>query len=696
MWRRMLASSPPHCALVLALAALLPLAATVAGSAEVAGEGEAELPAAALDRGDECSTGSSEVPSCSLNALQLRRAKRSRDGVRSAGEGAAGEGDRSGAFESAPAFQGSWSNEGRCAEDVPHELFFVMNHAGSARIDEMVLDRARPGSPNFRKWLSKAEVRELTRNGAGARALRASLVGHGSISVVEESAGGELLRARAPISTWEHFLDTEFSTYRHKDSGKVLVRAPAYSLPAHLHEHVAGVLRAVDLGEMVRVPTLELADATVKDSSGPPPWWNCSAEARVVYCDTVEELERAKGPVVTPTVLREVYNIPPVAPRGSASADVRRRTSQMVYASLGQHWSPSDRTQFQRAFNIPQDRYVRQLDMGDGFSSDQLCHESPNECIESNLDVQYMMAMSPWSAMGYFYMPRESTMHEFLEKFVNDMSQIDEPPSVISISYGMPEIGATVTAVKLFNSVAVTLALQGVTILVASGDDGAASAIARNRRHGECWIVEILGLQADWPASSPWVTGVGASLGAASRSPEVVCSVNATGPAAEAAGKFPPLITSGGGFSELNARPDWQEGHHQEVGRGVPDISLAGHAYAIVIGRKWLTVDGTSASSPAFGGMVSLINAERLQKGLPRVGFLNPLLYRNQNAFRDITVGDNRCAAHGAPCCGGYDAKPGWDAASGLGTVDYARLAEVLATENVIVEAPTATMEKLS
>lgn len=640
---------------------------------------------AALSAGDECSSAQGGgPPECGLSALQVRGAKESRRA------GAAG-----GAFESAPAYQGAWIQEGRCAGERHHELLFVVRHRNAERAERLLLERSDPRSPDFRRWLSKAEVRALTRNDAGLRALRASLGGHAGISVLDESAGGELLRARAPISTWERFLGTEFSTYRHRDSGKVLVRAPAYSLPEHLHEHVVGVLRAVDLGDLVRAPPLELLAGGVaaegKGRSGAPKWWNCSAEAPVVYCDSVKELQRVKGAVVTPARLREVYNISRIAPRGSVTAELRRRTSQMVYASLGQHWSPSDRTTFQAALGIPQDRYVRQLDMGNGYASDDICRKSPNDCIESNLDVQYMMALSPWSAMGYFYMSRESTMHDFLEKFVNDVSKLDEPPSVISISYGMPEIGTTTTAVKLFNSVAATLALQGVTILVASGDDGAASSIARSRRHGECWAVEILGLQADWPASSPWVTGVGATLGAASRDPEVVCSVNATGPAAEAAGKFPPLITSGGGFSDLNSRPPWQEGHHSEAGRGVPDISLAGHAYAIVLGGRWLTVDGTSAAAPAFGGMVSLINAERLRRGLPRVGFLNPLLYRNSSLLNDITEGDNRCASKGAPCCGGYDAGPGWDAASGLGTVDFRKLLELFSTESVVVQAPTAS-----
>jgi len=89
-----------------------------------------------------------------------------------------------------------------------------------------------------------------------------------------------------------------------------------------------------------------------------------------------------------------------------------------------------------------------------------------------------------------------------------------------------------------------------------------------------------------------------------------------------------------------------------------------------------MLVDGTSASAPAFGGMISLINAKLKAKGKPSIGFLNPLIYKSNSSavFFDVTEGDNRCARRGAPCCGGYDAAPGWDPTTGLGVPDFARL----------------------
>lgn len=69
-------------------------------------------------------------------------------------------------------------------------------------------------------------------------------------------------------------------------------------------------------------------------------------------------------------------------------------------------------------------------------------------------------------------------------------------------------------------------------------------------------------------------------------------------------------------------------------------------------------IGGTSAATPVVAGMFSLINSVLLEKGLSPLGFLNPFLYKNADAFLDITKGNNN----------GYDATLGYDPASGLGT----------------------------
>lgn len=92
-------------------------------------------------------------------------------------------------------------------------------------------------------------------------------------------------------------------------------------------------------------------------------------------------------------------------------------------------------------------------------------------------------------------------------------------------------------------------------------------------------------------------------------------------------------------------------------------------------------ISGTSASAPVFAGMVSLVNAARLEQGKGPLGWLNPALYQQASSFiRDISEGNNNCVplATGSSvsvpicCTQGFAATTGWDPVTGLGSVDFA------------------------
>jgi subtilase family serine protease len=108
-------------------------------------------------------------------------------------------------------------------------------------------------------------------------------------------------------------------------------------------------------------------------------------------------------------------------------------------------------------------------------------------------------------------------------------------------------------------------------------------------------------------------------------------------------------------------------------GRGYPDVSVAGALYEVVIGGSWYLVSGTSASAPVVAGMISLVNAARMKKGLSAVGWINPALYAlYQNFTMDITSGDNKCSAYGELCCDeGFETADGWDPVTGLGSLNF-------------------------
>ena len=82
-------------------------------------------------------------------------------------------------------------------------------------------------------------------------------------------------------------------------------------------------------------------------------------------------------------------------------------------------------------------------------------------------------------------------------------------------------------------------------------------------------------------------------------------------------------------------------------------MSLVGNNYYIQMMGSVFHVSGTSAATPSFAGMVALLNAGRLAKGDPVLGFLNPLLYAahaaDAGAFNDVVRGDNSCTEETCP-----------------------------------------------
>lgn len=110
-------------------------------------------------------------------------------------------------------------------------------------------------------------------------------------------------------------------------------------------------------------------------------------------------------------------------------------------------------------------------------------------------------------------------------------------------------------------------------------------------------------------------------------------------------------------------------------GRAFPDVSLLGHAYIVVANGSFISVDGTSASSPVMAAFASLINAQRKENNLPTLGWFNPTLYHYYESFiHDIDAGNNNCTAGRNPTCceQGFYAVPGYDPVTGLGSVQFA------------------------
>jgi kumamolisin len=135
---------------------------------------------------------------------------------------------------------------------------------------------------------------------------------------------------------------------------------------------------------------------------------------------------------------------------------------------------------------------------------------------------------------------------------------------------------------------------------------------------------------------------------------------------------------SGGGASHFYTLPSYQKNVSNAAGHGfrqMPDVSANADpmsGFHIIFQGKDGQAGGTSASTPLWAAVVALINQDLLKKGLKEVGFANPALYwmgENQSKlsakpFHDVSAGNNL----------GYDSGPGWDFATGWGSMDAVAL----------------------
>jgi len=187
---------------------------------------------------------------------------------------------------------------------------------------------------------------------------------------------------------------------------------------------------------------------------------------------------------------------------------------------------------------------------------------------------------------------------------------------------------------------------------------------------------DVVHLYPSWPASSQWVTAVGATRFIDQKVGQLEMASDQFG--------------SGGGFSTMFESFKEQKevvaqylkiakdlppaGSFPVGGRATPDVSALGEGFEVVANGGTSPVGGTSASTPTFAGFVSLLNEARIKAGKPAMGYLNPFLYQNADAFRDVTVGTNAIGRGNGPLKYGFACAPGWDPATGLGTPNFEKL----------------------
>ena len=273
---------------------------------------------------------------------------------------------------------------------------------------------------------------------------------------------------------------------------------------------------------------------------------------------------------------------------------------------------------------------------------------------EVMLDIEVIGAIAPQANIAVYFAP--NTDAGFLDAITTAIHDTTHKPSVISISWGSAESNWTSQSMTAMDEAFQAAAALGVTICAASGDSGSSDGETDGSDH------------VDFPASSPYALACGGTSLKASNTriaSEVVWNDGAQGG------------SGGGGVSGFFALPNWQSGLQTTAAngtttplsnRGVPDVS--GDAdpetgYDVRIDGTDTVIGGTSAVAPLWSGLLARINQLTSQSA----GYVQPLLYRNPKAFRDITKGNN----------GDFYASEGWDACTGLGSPDGERITAVFA-----------------
>lgn len=406
----------------------------------------------------------------------------------------------------------------------------------------------------------------------------------------------------------------------------------------------------------------------------------------------------------------------------------------------------SDIQHFQSAAGLPNNPPTPFLMPGTGVSAIY----DPDQG-ESDLDLEWTSAMARGAQIIFVYTGDSFNYGVFSAITYSVMHNL---APIITVSYGSCELAFSSSTLAQYSALAQQASAQGQTIITSTGDAGSTSCFLDTNLTLAQQETPSVGVLADLAN----VTGIGgvqmqagtfstgnttyfaAATGSDNLSslisyvPETVWNEDSAPSATSAGG----LSSGGGGASTLIPRPSWQTGVPGIPAgsfRLVPDISIQASTvspgflfcssdittwgpqqvgscvtgFRDSSGQQLLTVaGGTSFGSPIFAGMLAVLNQA---KHIPAQGNINPILYglagnptTYASAFHDITTGTNACTVASASICSaagaaGFAAGVGYDQASGLGTIDLAKLiaawpastGTALAASKVTLSAATLT-----
>jgi tripeptidyl-peptidase-1 len=481
--------------------------------------------------------------------------------------------------------------------------------------------------------------------------------------ITNAKADKDWVHVHTTVGEAEPLLEMKLSRYAFEEQEPVL-RTKEYSIPKKLADAISFVHPIANF----MIPKNEL-----------------TAESPLVSEQQLAaraDVPCARG--VTPQCIRELYNLNYTTPDGKSSIRLG------IAGFLEEYGNYRDLHQFlnSTAPDIAAKGYNFSVELVNGGQNLQ---DAAKSGLEAALDLDYTMALGYPADITYYstggrgvklnesgkpYAEEFTDNEPYLEflYYLLDLSD-EELPDVLSISYADDELSVPKPYALRVCDLFGLLTARGTTILSGSGDGGARGARNSNCRTNDGSNKDVA--MAVFPASCPWVTGVGATQN----------------------GAEPPSAAgfSGGGFSQYFARPSWQnevvpkyvtslngflQPYYNCSMRALPDISAVGTQFLTIVASRIVRLEGTSASTPLLASMIALINDARVRKGKAALGWINEILYRQkvQATLQDVTEGSSySCTFKDGKSPGGWPAKAGWDAVTGLGVPkDFEKFLQVL------------------
>jgi len=578
-------------------------------------------------------------------------------------------------FESLPAKPRGWTRLADASADSPLKLRIALQQPNEALFERTLYEVSDPSHAKYGQHLSRDELSALLAPRAESTAAVLNWLRDAGIPSSKVEEDGEWINLHVTVREASALLDADFGLWGHEGTNVKRVRALKYSVPDEITQHIRMVAPVVRFGQIrpERSQVFDVVDAKqdqVKIAAAIPPQ-DLDAKA----CNTS----------ITPECLRALYKI------GSYQAAPSKKSLFGVAGYL-EEWAKYDQLElFTKAYApYTEDANFTSVGVNGGVNQQG---PSDQDDIEANLDIQYAIAVSYKTPINYYITggrgelvpdldqpdPKENSNEPYLDFFTYLLKQPDSKlPQTLTTSYGEDEQSVPRPYAEKVCQMIGQLGARGVSVIFSSGDTGVGSACQTNDNKNTTRFLPT------FPGACPYVTSIGATRYV---EPEQAVSF------------------SSGGFSDYFPRPAYQEeavnrylhtqlkgrwkGLYNPQGRGFPDVSAQGVHYHVFSQDKDVLVSGTSASAPLFAAVVSLLNNARLAQDKPPLGFLNPWLYSAQvqkaGGLTDIVDGGStgctgKDAYSGLPTpyvpYASWNATPGWDPVTGLGTPVFDKLLE--------------------